>query len=182
MLFKRNKKAADNIFVSLYAYKPVFSGWLSKHRIIADQADDIFQEALLIFYKKTHQPDFVESSKPETFLMGICKYLAYNRIRTHRNFTNIETSEVIQIESEIDDIQYLVEKEQKINQINLTLENVGERCYKLLTGFYFEKKSLDELCTDLDISGVNVIKVQKHRCLEKVKNMIKTTTNQYAKR
>lgn len=166
----------------MYAYKPVFDAWLKQHRLIADQAEDIFQEALLIFYKKINQPGFVSSSKPETFLMGICKYLSFNRIRMHRNFTSLEASESIMLESQYEDLQELIEKEERINQLSQTLDNIGDKCNKLLTGFYFDKKSLEELCRELDISGVNVIKVQKHRCLEKIKNMIKTTTNQYEKR
>lgn len=182
MFFRKTKKEPDSVFVQMYAYKPVFVSWLAQHRLVYDQAEDIFQEALLIFFKKTSRPDFVFESKPETYLMGICKYITFNRIRVYRNFSNIEAAESIQLEAELDNIAELVNKEKQITAALKTLENIGDKCYKLITGFYFEKKSLETLCNELQISNVNVAKVQKHRCLEKARNMLQTKEQNYAKR
>ncbi|MGZ5247996.1 MAG: hypothetical protein ACXWCR_12885, partial [Flavitalea sp.] len=57
------------------------------------------------------------------------------------------------------------------------LEQIGDQCKKILTGFYYEEKSMKELLVEFSYENEQVLRNRKSRCMKKLKNLIVANAN-----
>jgi RNA polymerase sigma factor (sigma-70 family) len=128
-----------------------------------EDAEDIFQEALLILYKKARSADFELTSTIKTFIVGISRNLWYAELRRKGKDAVIVNFEMVQDE-------IVNDNEQQYKMAEMAFNLLGEKCKQLLILFYFKKKSMSEVARILEFSNEKVAKNQKYRCLEKAKD------------
>ncbi len=127
----------------------------------AEDAGDIFQDALVILYKKVHTGNFVLNSSLETWLYAVTKNLWLQELRKRKK---------LPVEEAPNDIADLVVNEEQSFAIATTAFNLlGNKCRQLLMLFYFQKKSFREIAASLAFSNEKVAKNQKYRCIQKAK-------------
>ncbi len=136
----------------------------------AEDAKDIFQDALIIIYEKAQQANFTLSSQFYTFLYGICRNLWGNRLKKKR------TSGVINSDDETytseEDIQATIEAEEENQVFWDAFDQIGEDCQKLMH-LFFEKRRMDEISTIMGHGSVNYTKKRKYKCKEKILDWIR---------
>lgn len=156
--------------VKLYRYFSKVEKMIKRSGGEKDEAKDIFQEALIIFCKKVWAGNFQLSSKLDTYLYGICYNLWRDRLKAKKkqNFVTLDWD----VEA-IEGMDELLETERKISAIENVLSSIGEACFKLLKLFYYERKRVKEIVKELGYSSENTVKVQKYKCIERAKKMIK---------
>jgi len=54
------------------------------------------------------------------------------------------------------------------------IRNVGEPCSSILSKFYIEKKSGEEIALEMKYKDADSIKTQKYKCMQKVKSLVET--------
>jgi hypothetical protein len=54
------------------------------------------------------------------------------------------------------------------------LERAGKKCMDLLREFYFRSQTIKKLARTLGYANEHSASVQKYKCLQKVKNLVKT--------
>jgi RNA polymerase sigma factor (sigma-70 family) len=172
LLRKGNHKLA---FERIYKYFPSIKKLIITHGGTAEEAKDIFQESVIVFYEKANKPDFMLSSSIPTFLYAISNRLWLKKLRdikakeTNTDFSfdentafDLPTPEDFQIDSE-----------QNIKIIDHILENLGNPCKTLLTNYYYLKMSMKQIAESLHYSSENNAKNQKYKCLERAKKMVR---------
>ena len=127
-----------------------------------EDAEDIFQDALLILYKKAKTGEFVLSSSIKTYIVAVAKNLWYAELRR-------KGKEVITEDFNEPIEEPMIEQEQHFKRAEMAFNLLGEKCKQLLILFYFRKKSMQEVARTLEFSNEKVAKNQKYRCLEKAK-------------
>ena len=55
--------------------------------------------------------------------------------------------------------------------VRKSLEQLGLHCRQLLLLFYYFRKSMDEIATDLGYTNADNAKSQKYKCLQKLKTI-----------
>lgn len=153
----------EELFISLYqSVFPGVASFIRKRGGNLDEAKDIFQDALLIYYEKTQEPGFGTESSEDAYLAGICKHLWY---RKHRDqSTEIPLDEQMSLSPE---------QEPEVSKRLLRfVELSGKKCLELLKAFYYDKLNMKELSGRFGFSGERSATVQKYKCLEKVRNEI----------
>ena len=94
-------------------------------------AEDIFQEALLIFTRKKEEPSFELTVEPFFYIKNTCKLLWYNEARKQQKNPTIELS---------DDLKELdtpwLQKEMKLRSIEESMRKIGDQCQEILQLFY----------------------------------------------
>ena len=138
----------------------------SKGCKVAD-AEDIFQEALLIYTRKLNEPDFILTTEPFNYVMNTCKFIWYNQSRKEKKHRYIELHENVSQEEE----DWIV-KELKLSKIENALSQIGEKCQKLLQLLYDKGLSMTEIAPQIGLRSGNAAKVQKFRCIQKVKDIV----------
>ena len=68
------------------------------------------------------------------------------------------------------------EEESKLNALHEALKQIGASCKKLLTQFYFERKAMEEIAKDLQLTSASV-RNKKYRCMEKLRALAMETKN-----
>jgi DNA-directed RNA polymerase specialized sigma24 family protein len=163
------RKDREAIFKQLYltAFPKVARMVKTKGGNLSD-AQDIFQDALVIFHEKTMQDKLDIKVSAEAYLLGISKHL-WNR-QFSRQLPQVSLSSIDQqIQIPADYFQ----PQLKRFRLWRFIEKAGEKCLKLLRAFYYQNLTMQEIADEFSYSSVRSATVQKYKCMEKVRTAVK---------
>ncbi len=162
------------LFKLLYRHARPIKKWVVANSGSSSDAEDILQDAMIVFYQMIHRPEFVLTAKPETLLFSISKKLWYYQLRKNNRLPLTEFSELDVEEGPDADA---IEKEDKLNLMEKSLALLGDQCSRLLELFYFRKMDMAAIAVELGFRNDKVAKAMKYKCLEKARILINTKTN-----
>ncbi len=171
-LAKSDPKAFQYIYKSCFPHveKMVF-----KMKGSSDDAFDVFQDAVTILYQKAQKGDLKLSSKISTFLIAIAKRLWINKLSSKKMKVTVllenDDSKALEFSS---DIEKHHEFEINVNKLKSCLDQIGNPCKTLLTAFYFENKSMNEIAELLGYTNAENAKTQKYKCLNRIRSLFFT--------
>lgn len=158
----------EKLFIDLYkAAFPLTAAFVSKMGGTLEDARDIFQDALVIYYEKSLQPRFNTPLAAEAYILGIAKHLWIRKFR--KQAFSISLSAAEQRISIPDDYFPAVDDQRLL----VFLERSGKKCLNLLRAFYYENLPMKEIAVVFGYSTDRSATVQKYKCLEKVRDTIK---------
>ena len=151
----------------LYKKFPDIKRYLSTMSCDSVMAEDIFQEALLIYARKRKQEDFVLTVEPFFFVKSTCRLLWMNEARKiQKSATDSLEIDVQQIDDD------WMAKELKLANIEKKLAEIGEQCKELLLMFYAKGMNMFEIAEKIGLRNDKVAKAQKYRCIQKLKDKV----------
>lgn len=153
-------------FKELYNYFPKVEHLILQSGGSKDDASDIFQEALILLFRKLQKEDFVLTSSVETYLYSICRFMCYDRNRASAKQVDWKVSLDLREEEEITE---LFQEEEKYQLAETALKTLGEKCMEILKMFYHQGVKMAEIATKMKFSSAKIAKNQKYKCLEKAK-------------
>jgi RNA polymerase sigma factor (sigma-70 family) len=165
------KKGDDDAVLS-FLYKdvlPKVKKYIKANKGNEDEAKDIFQDAVIIFYKKVKQDSFVETMNVTAYICLVSKNLWINRVKKMNK--SIEMPENMLISSEEDLLSNII-TEEKRNALTGLLSQIGEECRKLLKYSVYDNLSMKEICHKLGYSSENVAKTYNYRCKQKLVQLV----------
>lgn len=169
------KNGERDILQKIYtAYKDEFIGWIIKYRNVSkNDAEDLFQFAMVTFYENIINNKLVEltsSVKSYLFSIGKNKAMEVHRInKKHLLYDNLPVMDYFDETEENKESKLFLES--RIEQLSNLLETISERCKKLLTMFYYEKKSMKEIQHNFSFNSPGVAKNEKYKCLNRLKSL-----------
>ncbi len=152
---------------ALYKHYSTVRGLVMKNSGSKQDAEDIYQEALIILFRKIKEPDFKLTSSLSTFLIGICRFQWLGELRKRKISVGDFEREIDS--AHIETYSSFIEEESKFKTAEEALLKVGEKCRDLLRLFYFEKLDFKVIATRIGLANERVAKNQKYRCLEKAR-------------
>lgn len=162
---------------ALYKHFPTVRGLILKNCGSKQDAEDVYQEVLIILFRKAKQADFKLTSSLGTFLVGICRLQWMNELRKRSKSTGDFESELDSAEAET--YSSYIEEESKFKVAEKALLEIGEKCRDLLRLFYFEKLDFKNIAIKIGLSNEKVAKNQKYRCLEKARENYLSLNNKH---
>jgi len=156
-----NKEALQEMYKSF----PSVRHFIKTHGGNDDDARDMFQESLLIFYRNVQKEDFSLTASLNTYLFSICKYLWKDELKKKNRMVNFEVADVAE------EAAVYKEEELKMRWIDKILDRLGEKCSDILQLFYYKKMSMEEIAVKLQYKNVDTVKTQKYKCMERAKAM-----------
>jgi RNA polymerase sigma factor (sigma-70 family) len=92
LLLNRLRAEENASFELLYAfYFPAIAAFVVQNRGSHADAEDIFQEAVMVLLEKVRQPNFELTSSLKTYLFAIAKYTWLKRLREQPGIMQIES-------------------------------------------------------------------------------------------
>jgi|SRR5690554_195231 len=158
-----DQKTHKKELTRLYKKWPDIRRYLRSKGCLPTDAEDIFQEALIIYTRKCQEKDFQLDVEAFHFVKGICKFLWYNQSRKNKP----KTEEIAKLNIEEDWLQ----KELQFIKMEVIINSIGEKCKELLTSFYGLGLSMTKIAKNLGFRNEKVAKSQKYRCLQKAKEL-----------
>lgn len=145
----------------LYHVLPSVKKYIAANSGSVDDAKDIFQDALVVLYKKAQNSAFVLSVPLKTFLQAIVKNLWLQELRRRNKMPlTAEPSDLVDVAPE---------EGKNFDLATAAFNLLGEKCRQLLILFYFKKKSFREIALALSFGDEKTAKNQKYRCIQKAK-------------
>uniref|UniRef100_UPI00404996B0 RNA polymerase sigma factor n=1 Tax=Fulvivirga sp. TaxID=1931237 RepID=UPI00404996B0 len=148
---------------------PVVAAYIGKRGGEMEDARELFQEALIIFYEKALEGDFHPNVSDKAYMMGIIKKLWLKQQQNKQrliNFENFEISEEFELKP-------------AVKKMLSFLRQSGEKCMDLLQSFYYEKLSMEQVASRFGYKSERSATVQKFKCLEKVRDQVKQKSLSY---
>ena len=130
-----------------------------------EDARDIFQDALTLLYEKAVEGRLDIHSSPAAYVVGIAKQL-WRRKHHH----NKRLAPLTKMEEQIHIPEDFFNKAEgsKLRLFHF-LAAAGRKCMDILQAFYYQRMPLREIAEEFGFSNTRSATVQKHKCLEKVR-------------
>lgn len=170
LLEKGDKTILKKIYIN---YKDSFFKYANRFSLAEEDIVDIYQDATIALYENSINGKINNlKCSIKTYLFSIGKNMIYEQLRKNKkslllntNFLKDEFNEEVDYDNEVLSNKQL--------QLQSGFKLLGEQCKKILTLFYYNGYTLDEIMTTLNYSKKDVLKSQKSRCLSKLKSIIK---------
>tara|TARA_R100000935_G_scaffold26814_1_gene46889 strand:- start:85451 stop:86026 length:576 start_codon:yes stop_codon:yes gene_type:complete len=139
------------------------------------QAQDTYQEAFLACYQNIKADKFEPNS--ETALQGYLFTIAKNKWTDY-----LRSSQFKKVQGMSEGISATMKDEDTIPvennlaqlQMNATIDafsRLGNECKELLKLFYYEKKSMEEISAEKNLTSASA-RNKKYRCIQKLKTLV----------
>jgi RNA polymerase sigma factor (sigma-70 family) len=143
-----------------------------------DDANDIFQEAIIIMYRKLKENDLIiETSSFQGYFFSICRFLWLKQLEKRRTEQE-KINDILPYQRDIydDNLSDLVEKNERYSLYQKHFNTLSTDCQKLLQ-LFFEKVPLAEIARIMGYKGEKYAKKRKYTCKELLISRIKQDTN-----
>ncbi|QMU30524.1 RNA polymerase sigma factor [Adhaeribacter radiodurans] len=146
-----------------------FIKWMQNtFRISADDATDIYQDAIIVILKKLKTEDFIlHSACLKVFVFAIGRNMAFKLLQK-RNKEGKAWGESGKWGDPDDTIEFT--ETQKIAME--FYEKLPEPCKSILRLYYFEQLSMREIAEQLGYHSEDVVKNQKCRCIKAIRDKL----------
>lgn len=134
-----------------------------------EAAQDIYQETVIVLYENAQKPAFSLNCQLQTYIYSVAKRLWLKQLKKNGKtflFKEEEENEVVDVSSDLSEHQI---KEQEIEKMNRSLEELGEPCATLIKDFYVHKLGMDEIADKFGYTNADNAKNQKYKCLQRLK-------------
>lgn len=136
-----------------------------------DDANDIFQDTVIVLFQHVRQGKYKEGRDLEGFLFTVAKNLWIDKVRRSKKIVNRDIGMDYPISDFNDQLKDLLSKE-KTAAFRKVFEKLGENCQKILQYAIFEKLSMREISLRLGFSNENVAKSNHYRCKKQLGKII----------
>jgi RNA polymerase sigma factor (sigma-70 family) len=173
----RSDNAPDEVIRRMYRSQfGIVASYIKQNNGTAEDAEDIFQEALLSFIEMIRKDKFRGESSIGTFFYAIARNTWLNELKKRgRSKLRDEKFEKAKDTTEMDVSHYMVHRELKANLMR-TIDSLGETCKKILLAFYYENLAIKDILQNLQYENEQVVRNKKYKCLKQLEQMIATDT------
>lgn len=157
---------------ALYRSFPLMQKMIRTSGGSRQDAEDIFQEALIILCTQVREKDLRLTAKLSTYLYSICRYLWKDELKK-RNTQPLDAFDTGLTGPEEQALELVREADKQTTLAEKVLLDLGERCRELLLLFYHGGRKLKDIAARMGYSSENTAKNQKYKCLEAARNKLK---------
>jgi len=170
-LLKRDSRTLEHIYQHLF---PGIAKHIQEYGGSQEDAEDVFQEGLVVMYRKAKANSLILKSSFYTFFYAVCKRIWLKKKSQRKGKMELPLEEVSLSELEADAVTILEQSEQYAlyrSKFNL----LGEACQKVLR-LFFKGESMIEIAKQLGYSDARYAKKRKFICKEQLVKLIKSDT------
>jgi RNA polymerase sigma factor (sigma-70 family) len=169
----RQGKPPDSAIRHLYfAFFDTASVYIRQNNGSQQDAEDTFQEVVLIFLDLVQKDRFRGETSINNFLYSIVRHLWLNELKRKGRAQKRE-QKYERENTETDDpiIGYLAGQEAR-SQLMQIIENLGETCKKILLAFYYEGLPMREILAQLNYQNEQVLRNKKYKCMKQLEETL----------
>lgn len=148
------------------------TAYIVKNRGSEQDAEDILQDALMVFWEQVQSGKFVYAAKLSTYLYGVSKNLWLRRLSHIRREVPMPEEEPQWQEEAISPLEELMVTEET-QAVAEAMRRIGSPCKELLLMFYWEERSMEEIAEALHFAGADTAKSKKYQCKKSLELLVK---------
>jgi RNA polymerase sigma-70 factor (ECF subfamily) len=147
--------------------------WLgTKFSLPKEDCKEIFQHAVVILYDNVMKQKVAENkSSLKTYLFGIAKFKAYEYIRFKQKWTTNDTFPMLK-DHVVGDIEDKLDYENKLNEVQQALSEMGDPCKSVLKLFYYQQLNMESITQLMGYKNADTTKNIKYKCIKRLRKHI----------
>jgi len=136
----------------------------------AEDARDIFQEALIVLYEKVRLGNFELQCQIRTYLFAVSRRLWLKRLQQQRRLYSgwEEAEEPVSVETDLERHQ---QEDADYARMEWAIQQLGEPCKGLLEAYYLRKQNMATIAAEFGYTNADNAKNQKYKCLMRLKKI-----------
>lgn len=161
-------------YIIKYIYKelfPMISFLVTKNNGNEEDAEDIFQDSLVVMFKKIKANELELNCSFRTYLYSVGRNLWLQKLKQRRQFTR----EFGDVESYVNIAEYpLINPKDEMEKFRLYQEHfltLGDDCQKVLL-LFMKNVSLKDIANQMGFKTEKYAKTRKYLCKEELKKRI----------
>jgi len=134
-----------------------------------EDAEDIFQDAILVLFKLVQAGRYDNQHDLDGFLYSVSRNLWINKVK--RESKKMSLADGFDIPSSEQFYKGVLDNERSVYIMN-TFSQIGEKCKELLTQVVYFDFSMKEVCEKLGYPNENAAKTQHYKCKQKLIELV----------
>lgn len=170
----RGLRKRDNLVIQ-YIYKTNFdkiANLILNNSGADDDAEDIFQEALIIIFKRIREDQFELTSAFSTYIYSVARLLWLKKLRDTRKMEVTELNREMEDFIEFEEPPPVQDKDRRLAIYQKNLKFIPEDCQKILT-LTAKDVSAKDIAEQLGFRSDGYVRKRRHFCKEFLVNRIK---------
>ncbi|MEZ0541565.1 RNA polymerase sigma factor [Fibrella arboris] len=171
-------EGSDRALSQLYRqHYPMVAQLVINNSGSTDDAQDIYQETLIVLFEKVSAGDFELNCQLKTFIYAVARRLWLKQLAQRGRSPLIRTDQFEEepAESIADDLADHQRRDQQFEQMAASLTRLGEPCRTLLEDFYIRHLSMQAIAEKFGYTNTDNAKTQKYKCLTRLKRLFFAT-------
>jgi RNA polymerase sigma factor (sigma-70 family) len=170
-LFERIQKGDEKALEFIYKkYYRMMTKLVITNSGTEEEARDVYQDALVVFWQKARTGNLVLTSKMSTYIYSICQNLWRKELDRKKRLSNEEKDSSESMDLDGPEREKIIAK---------CMDQLGETCRKVLMFYYFDEMSMQEIAEKLGFANTDTAKTKKYKCKQKLDELVKS---QYSER
>ncbi|WP_128544415.1 RNA polymerase sigma factor [Larkinella soli] len=152
-------------------YYPPVARFIRRNHGTEGDAEDVFQESVVVLYQKILRPDFQLRSTLKTFLYGIARNLWLKKLRDDKLITTDE-EELITLQDRRDALsEETASDEMREQQVHAWMNRITGHCRHVLKSIYFREEPITDLMSTMGWKNLHTAANQKYKCIQQLKKV-----------
>ncbi|MBC8343532.1 MAG: sigma-70 family RNA polymerase sigma factor [Bacteroidetes bacterium] len=154
-----NNKAFKYLYKHVY---PLVYSFIRQRSGTKREADDTFQEAMIVLYENIKKKKFRGEARVSTYLYATVRNIWFSKLKKSKRMVHVEDMTMIENEDAKSNAN------EKFALIMQVLDEMGESCKTILKKYYFDHCSMNEIKIKMGFSSEESAKTQKYKCMQKL--------------
>ena len=166
-LGQNDRKAIETLYKENYN---IVQALVLNNNGTADDAKDIFQEAMIVLFQKVKSGTFELNCQIKTFVYSVSRRLWLKKLQQQNKFnlSGDHPEDVVAVEEEIEEQE---KRNFELAMMEKAMSGLGEPCKTLLEAFYIKKRTMQEIANRFGYTNAENAKTQKYKCLVRLKKL-----------
>ncbi len=130
-----------------------------------EDAKDVFQDALIVFWEKARSGRFELSSKISTYLYSVCQNLWHKELSRKQR----HTSQPIDLAD-----TPAPDNQERVAIVDKCLQQLKPDCRQILMYYYFDQLPMTEIAQKMEFANADSAKTKKYKCKQELDKLIRS--------
>ena len=171
-LISQLKNGSSDAYNPLYEKSyPSVEKFIVNNSGTVNDAKDIFQDTLLVLFKKVREDNFELTASLKTYVIAISKNLWFKKLR---HISNQQETSLTDFHSNkfFCEIESAILKEKSYwERLQIYLTKISSHCNNLLKSMFFKSKTIEDIQLEYGYTSKHNAQNQKHKCLQQVRKV-----------
>ncbi|WP_223815798.1 RNA polymerase sigma factor [Adhaeribacter rhizoryzae] len=162
------EKTLTRVYAQTY---PMVLHFVKQHNGTPEDAQDLLQEAIILFYEKVMHEQLVLTASATTYLLAICKNKWHQELEKRQRQARIFLTQTSPNWEEP-----TIASEQTNLDLGTFVAQLGKKCQEILVSFYYFGHNMPQIAAQHAYRNVHTATVQKFKCLERLRQSLANFT------
>jgi RNA polymerase sigma factor (sigma-70 family) len=146
---------------------PVVQKYITRRSGRKEDADDVFQDAMMIFYKQVIKNTFDSKYSIYGYLYKVSINCWINKVKKENRMELIDEMGDTKSEETMEINESMISGKDE-NILKSVFSDIGEKCIELLTYTIYYNLLMEDIVIRMGFTSVSAVKMQQQRCKQKL--------------